>query len=105
MVYSVKCSECDQEYIGEMARMLGTRFREHTDGKHLNSAIAEHTSSTGHRYTLDDTKILVREEKWFPRKIREALHIHKRSPALNRDRGQEIPAILLQLLSRDPPVM
>ena len=35
MVYSVKCSECDQEYIGETTgRMLGTRFREHTDGKH-----------------------------------------------------------------------
>ena len=41
-------------YIGETARMLGTRFREHTDGKHSDSAIAEHTSPTGHRYTLDD---------------------------------------------------
>ena len=28
VVYSVKCSECDQEY--ETARMLGTRFREVT---------------------------------------------------------------------------
>ena len=59
VVYSVKCSNCDQEYIGETARMLGTRFQEHTDGKHPNSAIAEHTSSTGNHYTLDDTKILV----------------------------------------------
>ena len=86
VVYSVtcKCSECDQEYIGETARMLGTRFGEHTDGKHLNSAIAEHISSTDHRGTLDDTKNLVRE-KWFPRKSQEALHIHKRSPALNQD--------------------
>ena len=69
-------SECDQEYIGETARMLGTRFWEHTDGKHLNSAIMEHTSSTSNRCTLDDTKILVREEKWFPQKIWEAIHIH-----------------------------
>ena len=82
------------------ARTLGTRFQEHTDGKHVNSAIAEHTSSTGHRYTLDDTKILVREDNWFPRKIQEALHIHKRSPELNQD--HEIPPILLQLLSCDP---
>ena len=37
-----------------------------------------------HHYTLDDTKMLVRE-KWFPQKIREVLHIHKRSPALNKD--------------------
>ena len=70
-------------YIGETVRMLGTRFCEHTDGKHPNSAIMEQTSITGHRYTMDDTKILVREGKWFPRKIREALHTHKRSPALN----------------------
>ena len=83
--------------------MLGTRFQEHTDGKHPNSAIAELTSSSGHRYTLDDTKILVREDNWFLRKIRKALHIHKRSPALSRD--HKIPPILLQLLLHDPQVM
>ena len=33
MVYSVKCSEYDQEHISEIARMLGTRFREHTSRK------------------------------------------------------------------------
>ena len=103
VVYSVKCSECDQEYIGETARMLGTRLQENTDGKHFNSAITEHTSSTGHCYTVDDIKILVNEQKWFWRKIRKALHIHKRSPALIRD--YEITRILLQLLSRDPQVM
>ena len=58
--------------------------------------IAEHTSSTSHWYTMDDTKILVREDKWFLRKIREALHIHKRSPTLYRD--HEISPILFQLL-------
>ena len=104
-VYSVKCSKCDQEYIGETATLLGTRLQEHTDGKHLNSAIVEHISSTCHRYTLDDTNILVREEKWFPGKIREAPQIHKRSPALNRDQDHEITPILLQLLSRDPQIM
>ena len=98
-------SERDQEYIGETSRMVGTRFQELTDRKHPNSAIMEYTSSTSHRYTLDDTKILVREEKWFMRKIWEALHSHKRSLALNRDRGHEIPTILLQLLSHDPEVM
>ena len=49
----------------DLSQIFRTRFREHTDGKNLNSAIAEHTSSTGLHYTLDDTKILVREEKWF----------------------------------------
>ena len=63
----------------------------------------EHTLSTGHHYTLDNTKILVKEDKWFPRKIQEALHIHKRSAALRRD--HEIPPILLQLLPCDHQVM
>ena len=71
-------------------------------GKHPNFAIQEHTSSTSHQYTLNDTKILVKEDRWFLRKIWEALHIHKRSPTINLDRGHEIPLILLQLLSRDP---
>ena len=103
LIYSVKCSECDHEYISETARLLGIKFWEHSDGKHPNSAIKEHSSSTHHHYTLDDTKILVKEDKWFPRKIWEALHIHKRSPALNLD--NEIRAILLQHLSCDPEVI
>ena len=56
VIYTVTCSECDQEYIAETTRMLGTRFQEHTDGKHPNSTIAEHTSFSDHHYTLDDTK-------------------------------------------------
>ena len=27
VVYSIRCSECEQEYVSETARMLGTRFR------------------------------------------------------------------------------
>ena len=61
---TVTCNDCDIEYISEMARMRGTRFCEHTDGKHTNSSIMEHISTTGHCYTMDDTKMLVREDKW-----------------------------------------
>ena len=67
VVYSVSVVNVTRNYIGETARMLGTRS-ENTDGKHLTSAIVEHTSSTGHHYRLDDTKILVRET-WFLHKI------------------------------------
>ena len=38
-------------------------------------------------------------------KIWEAVHIHKISPALKRDRDHENPTILLHLLSCDPQVM
>ena len=40
-----------------------------------------------------------------PEKDREALHIHKKSPTLNRDQGHEILPILLRLLSRDTQFM
>ena len=101
LLYSVKFKECNKEYVGETARSLGTRFKEHTDGKHPNSAITEHTQDTGHRYSIEDVKVLNREDKLLPRKVREAINIHKRKPALNRDRGHEIPPILLQLLPLD----
>ena len=68
-----------------MARILGTRFHKHMDGKHPNSAVTEHTANTGHTYTLDDVKDLVKEERNFDRKVLKALTIHKHEPELNRD--------------------
>ncbi len=103
LVYSAKCKICDKKYIGETARTFKTRFNEHTDGKHPNSAINEHTESTGHTFNIDDTKILVKEQKLDARKIREAICIHKERPELNRDKGQEIPAILLNLIPNSQP--
>ena len=75
-----------------------------TEGDYI-TAICEHIRATGHRCSLDDVKVLGQEDKTIQRKIREAMQIHKRRPALNRDRGLEIPPVMLQLLSRDPPVM
>ena len=103
LIYSFTCKECETEYIGETARSLGTRFKEHTDGKHPNSDIQEHITNTGHQVSINDIEIVSKENKDFQRKIREAVTIHKRQPNLNRDRGHEIPPILLQLVSRDPP--
>ena len=90
VVYSVKCGGCEKEYIGETAT-LGVTFREHTGGKHPNSAITKHTATTGHKYTLDNVKVLIREENGFKRKVKEAISIHKSQPSVNRDRGHKIP--------------
>ena len=87
--------------ICDIARTLGERFKEHTDGNHPISAVTEHTSITGHKYTLADVIVLVREDSDCKRKVKEAIAIHKNQPALIRDRGHEIPPILLQLVSRD----
>ena len=37
----------------------------------------------------------------FKRRVKEAIAIHKNQPGLNRDRGYEIPPILLKLVSCD----
>ena len=87
VIYDIKCGDCDNHYVGETARSLETRFKEHTDGKHLSSAVCEHMNNTGHKVHFEDVKVLAQEDKTIPRKIREALKIHQHQPTINRDQG------------------
>ena len=61
----------------------------------------EHKLNTGHQCSMKDIKILDHEENWHRRKIKEAINIHRERPTLNLDVGQEIPQVLLQLVSHD----
>ncbi len=51
---------------------------------------------------MDNVRVIGRENNNYRRKIKEAIQIYKRQPALNRDQGMEIPAITLKLLSCGP---
>ena len=97
-VYNVPCGSCDDFYVGETVRALGTRFAEHvkTDKQ---SAVLEHQKNTGHSFSFEDVSILTREPNYHARKIKEALKIHLLKPPLNRDQGLEIAPVMLQLLS------
>ena len=76
IIYCVKCDVCDAEYIGETARTLGIRYKEHTDGKH-DSAVQDHLNqSPGHKTTTENVSVLASEENWTARKIREAIHTY-----------------------------
>ena len=86
LVYRVKCGGCEK-YIAETARTLRVRFKENTDSKVPNSALTKHTSIIGHKYTLADVKVLVKEDRDFKRKVKEAVANNKNKPALNSDRG------------------
>ena len=62
-------------------------MKEHTANNANNlSAVVEHHQKTGHKPDLDNIKVLCREDKLIPRKVREAIFIRKEtSPTLNRD--------------------
>ena len=77
VVYSVTCNKCYVEYVGEMARLLGMQFKQHTDGKHMSSAVMVHMYNTGHKYSMEDVKVLSSESKNFHRNTLEAISIHK----------------------------
>ena len=98
VVYNIQCNACDDSYIGETARSLGTRLKDHT-GKDKESSILSHIKKTGHSISLEDVSILVQNQpQYHARKIREALEIHKAAPTLNKDQGAEVAPVLLQLL-------
>ena len=102
LVYQISCQNCDNTYIGETGRNMGTRFKEHTSRKGTNSAMKEHLETAGHRCTLDEVKILDKEDNWYKRKVKEAISIQRHRPSLNRDKGLELPPVYSPLLSRDP---
>ena len=62
------------------------------------SAIIEHKLNTGHQCSMKNVKILDHEENWHRKKIKEAINVHREK---NRDIGQELPPVLLQLVSHD----
>ena len=96
VVYHVQCDKCPADYIGETARPLDTRLKEHQSRS--NSAIYEHCDNTGHCITPDTTKVLVSEDHQMKRKVREAIEIKRRQPTLNRDGGLELPPVYNAIL-------
>ena len=91
VIYQVDCSHCNETYIGETARPLDTRLKEHKT--RTTSAVYEHTQTTGHSFTSQDTKVIGSESHYTKRKVREAIEIKTRRPSLNRDTGLDLPPV------------
>lgn len=88
-IYTIKCSGCDEAYIGETCRKIRTRISEH---KHCckimdtqRSELAEHILQTGHTINWDDVaRISGYGENSKKRKIMEACEILTRTNVMNR---------------------
>ena len=79
---------------------MGTRVKEHLSLK-TNSAVGDHIKDTGHRFQVDQVRILDREGVWQRRRIKEAINIWRHTPTLNRDDGLNLPYIQQQVLSHE----
>ena len=85
IVYEIPCKNCDAKYVGETERALKKRITEH---KRPSSPVGSHLKHHGHELDQENIKIVDREDRWFERGVREAIHIRSRSPSLNRDQGR-----------------
>ena len=99
IIYRFKCDrlECDEEYIGETSRTFGERFREHLKAP---SPIHDHSNTSGHTTTLDNFKVVGREEQNLSRLIKESMYIRVNGPSLNKNIGKyHLPHIWDEVLN------
>jgi hypothetical protein len=86
IVYHIRCSECDADYIGKTERIFQHRINEHSSSHTGNedSAIRAHHIETGHTIDFKGAKILDRADSDRKLQLKELLHIDKRKPILNK---------------------
>ena len=96
VVYHLSCKQCESSYVGETERALKKRLSEH---KRDSSPVGHHLKYNKHTLDHENIKIIDRENRWFERGVREAIHIRASSPNLNRDQGRhQLPPIYNSLI-------
>ena len=105
IIYQWSCTnpDCKSSYIGETSRSLCERAKEHSK-EGSNSAIYHHCSSKGHpQPNVDQFKVIDQEKSQIAREAKEAIHIRKFDPELNRNIGKMvIPRVFDSLLGIKP---
>ena len=89
-------------YIGETSRALGERVKEHS--KSTTSAILKHCKDFHHPLpSIDDFSIVDKDPSQVTREAKEAIHIRRLDPSLNRNIGKmSIPHCFDNLLGAKP---
>ena len=90
----MKNQDCSDHYVGETARPLATREKEHMTRS--DSAIHAHIQETDHSFHT--STILQTEQNNLKRKVKEAIEIKKLNPNLNRDNEYVLAPIFNEIL-------
>ena len=106
-IYEIPCKNCEKTYVGETARLFGTRLAEHqaetkkveakkytrserklSEQEQTKSAISDHAARANHVIDWNEAKIIGKEHDKRSREVREAMEIRKRgSTTINREEG------------------
>ena len=86
-IYWYQCGDlgCDDEYIWEISRTFGERYKEHLKAP---SAIHHHSNQTGHTTNQNNFQIIGREGHNLARNIKESIYIWVNNPTLNNNIGK-----------------
>ncbi|TWW65670.1 Krev interaction trapped protein 1 [Takifugu flavidus] len=86
----MRCQEeCKELYIGETKQPLHRRMAQHrrATSSGQDSAVHLHLKESGHSFEDSQVRILAREDRWFERGVKEAIHVKLEKPSLNRGGG------------------
>ena len=75
---------------------MAVRIKEHTrhtwDSRIDLSAVAEHAAGNGHEMDWATVKVIDSAKTTQARKVKEALHIARKAPKMNKDQGMILSA-------------
>lgn len=91
-IYSIGCSDCNKEYIGQTRRPILKRFKEHFAHVKYNepekSSVAQHMLDNNHNFNLQNLKLIRNVNNPYELDAFESLHIFKnKNNLMNGDDG------------------
>ena len=88
IVYEIDCSNCQAVYFVECKRSLKSRSDEHKRSiRNCNcdkNEIAKHCREVDHNFNWDQKKVIDRESRLIPKKIKETIHCLKNPNHINK---------------------
>ena len=87
IVYEIDCSNCEAVYFGESKRSLKSHSDEHKRSFrncNCDNEITKHCWEADHNFNWDQKKVIDRESRLIPRKIKETIHSLKNPNHINK---------------------